>query len=84
MKWEEMERWQLGQIASKIEHDTPLIVISMWTLRGWSLCDGGGNRTECGTRLKEKRRLTSKCTSQAGVFPAPCISVADISQPLAF
>lgn len=30
----EMERWQLGQITSKIEHDKPLIVISMWTFRG--------------------------------------------------
>lgn len=28
---EEMERWQLGQIAFKIEQDKPLIVISMWT-----------------------------------------------------
>lgn len=36
-----MERWQLGQIASKIEHDKPLIVISMWTLREWSVCDDG-------------------------------------------
>lgn len=36
---EEMERWQLGQIASKIEHDKPLIVISMWTLREWSVYD---------------------------------------------
>lgn len=36
-----MERWQLGQIALKIEHDKPLIVISMWTLREWSVCDDG-------------------------------------------
>ena len=38
---QEMERWQLGQIALKIEHDKPLIVISMWTLREWSVCDDG-------------------------------------------
>lgn len=36
---EEMERWQLGQIACKIEHDKPLIVISMWTLGGRSVYD---------------------------------------------
>lgn len=36
---EEMQRWQLGQIACEIEHDKPLIVISMWTLREWSVYD---------------------------------------------
>lgn len=36
---EEMERWQLGQIASKIEHDKPLNVISMWTFGGRSVYD---------------------------------------------
>lgn len=38
---EEIERWRLGQIASKIEHDKPLIVISMWTLRESSVYDDG-------------------------------------------
>lgn len=35
-----MERWQLGQIASKIEHDKRLIVISVWTFGGWCVYDG--------------------------------------------
>lgn len=35
---QEMEIWQLGQIASKIEYDKPLIVISMWTFGGDGVC----------------------------------------------
>lgn len=63
---EEIERWRLGQIASKIEHDKPLIVISMWTLRESSVYDDG--RIWMNMRLiweeRGKRKLTQRCIFQ--------------------
>lgn len=62
---EEIERWQLGQIASKIEHDKPLIVISMWTLRESSVYDDG--RIWMNMRLVWEERGKRKLT-QRGIF----------------
>lgn len=62
---EEIERWQFGQIASKIEHDKPLIVISMWTLRESSVYDDG--RIWMNMRLVWEERGKRKLT-QRGIF----------------
>lgn len=59
---EEIERRQLGQIASEIEHDKPLIVISTRTLRESSLYDDRGiwMNAEFIWELRGKRKLTQK------------------------
>lgn len=75
----------MGQIASKIEHDKPLIVISMWTLRGSSVCDGGGGMNEYETHLKRGEEtdvqvhISGWCVSHLN-----CKSMDGIAQLLAF